>query len=218
MAPHNRFGPRMKLSVLGQHLVTNYRPGRRWWQYALGMVVDAEGGQMTSVTLRRILKEHYGVIVGPYSYGSLLSPGNCDPHTEIGNYVSIGPGVRRFGASHPLKFPSLHPYWYNASAYGREAITAIHRSAIWIGHDSWVGANTVILPQVARIGIGAVIGAGSVVTKDVGDFCIVAGNPARTIGERLTADLRSRLLHDEPWLRSPAECEGYMRQLSERTN
>lgn len=55
---------------------------------------------------------------------------------------------------------------------------------IKIGDDVWVGANVTILPQVSYIGNGAIIGAGSVVTKDVLDFEIVAGNPARKIGER----------------------------------
>ena len=50
--------------------------------------------------------------------------------------------------------------------------------------DSWIGAESIILPKVTRIGEGAIIGAGSVVTKDVGDYMIVAGNPAVVIGIR----------------------------------
>jgi acetyltransferase-like isoleucine patch superfamily enzyme len=57
-----------------------------------------------------------------------------------------------------------------------------------IESDSWVGARVVILPGV-RIGRGAVVGAGSVVTKNVPSYSIVAGNPARIIGLR-NSDLR----------------------------
>ncbi len=53
-----------------------------------------------------------------------------------------------------------------------------------IGEDAWIGAGVTILPKVSRIGKGAIIGAGSVVTKDVEDYAIVAGNPARQIGQR----------------------------------
>ena len=58
------------------------------------------------------------------------------------------------------------------------------RPPLEIGHDVRIGANAIILPGVSRIGNGAVIGAGSVVTKDVGPYEIVAGNPARTIRKR----------------------------------
>jgi len=51
---------------------------------------------------------------------------------------------------------------------------------ISIGEDCWLGGNVVVLPGV-RIGRGVTVGAGSVVTKDVEDFHVVAGNPARVI-------------------------------------
>lgn len=57
-------------------------------------------------------------------------------------------------------------------------------NGITIGRDSWISANAIILPNVNKIGIGSIIGAGSVVTKDVGDYEIVAGNPAKIIGYR----------------------------------
>lgn len=60
----------------------------------------------------------------------------------------------------------------------------LERPPLEIGHDVWIGANAIILPGVSRIGNGAVIGAGSVVTKDVGPYEIVAGNPARAIRMR----------------------------------
>jgi maltose O-acetyltransferase len=57
-----------------------------------------------------------------------------------------------------------------------------------IGNDVWIGAAVLILPGVA-IGEGAICGAGAVVTKDVSPRAIVAGNPARVIGQRTEEDL-----------------------------
>jgi acetyltransferase-like isoleucine patch superfamily enzyme len=57
-------------------------------------------------------------------------------------------------------------------------------SPVTIGSDVWIGANSVILPGV-NVADGAIVGAGAVVTKDVGPMDIVAGVPARKIGSRL---------------------------------
>ena len=57
-------------------------------------------------------------------------------------------------------------------------------SGLVLEEDCWIGAGAIILPQVTKIGKGAIIGAGSVVTKDVEEFAIVAGNPAKVIGYR----------------------------------
>ncbi|HLO59600.1 MAG TPA: hypothetical protein VK179_12715 [Bacteroidales bacterium] len=53
-----------------------------------------------------------------------------------------------------------------------------------IGNDVWIGTRCIILPQVQNIGNGVIIGAGSIVTKDIPDFAIIAGNPAKIIGFR----------------------------------
>lgn len=57
------------------------------------------------------------------------------------------------------------------------------KDGLSIGDDVWIGAHAVVLPGLS-IGSGAVIAAGSVVTRDVGGYAIVAGVPAKTIGER----------------------------------
>jgi galactoside O-acetyltransferase len=59
-----------------------------------------------------------------------------------------------------------------------------HKGIIMIKTGAWIGANAVILPDVT-IGKGAIVAAGAVVTKDVGDFEIVGGLPARKIGSRI---------------------------------
>lgn len=171
----------------------------------LSLIVKLEGGQLYSETLRAVLKRWHQVDVGPYSYGSLLIPGYADRYTAIGSYVSIGPNVRRIGAAHPVSDLSLHPFWYNPALGMVHDDQDVQRTEISIGDDSWIGANAVILPGCRRIGVGAVIGAGSIVTNDVEDFTVVAGNPARPIASRLTQDERTALMEVYPWSRNPVE-------------
>lgn len=59
-----------------------------------------------------------------------------------------------------------------------------HNTPLTIAGDVWIGARALVLPGCNRIGHGAIIGAGSVVTKDVPDWAIVGGNPARVIKYR----------------------------------
>lgn len=168
---------------------------------------------MSSISLRQILSRYHGVEVGDHTYGSLLDPGFADRFTTIGAYVSVGPNVRRFGAQHPLSSLSLHPYWYNPKFGIVNQEADVERTQCTIGHDSWIGANVTILPGCRRIGIGAVIGAGSVVTKDVADFTIVAGNPAKRIGERFPQEVRDLLAREKLWTLSPEKVTNRMKEI-----
>lgn len=58
------------------------------------------------------------------------------------------------------------------------------KTPLYIAGDVWIGARVVVLPGCKRIGHGAIIGAGSVVTKDIPDYAIVGGNPAKLIRYR----------------------------------
>jgi maltose O-acetyltransferase len=61
---------------------------------------------------------------------------------------------------------------------------SLPKSPLLIDDDVWIGARAMILPGCQHIGKGVIIGAGSVVTKDVPDYAIVGGNPARVIKYR----------------------------------
>lgn len=86
---------------------------------------------------------------------------------RIGDRVAIAPRVTLVVSSHP-NFSRIRPF-----------VKCVH-GYIEIGDDAWIGTGCIILPDV-RIGKGAVVGAGSVVTKDVPDFAVVAGVPAKPI-------------------------------------
>jgi serine acetyltransferase len=76
--------------------------------------------------------------------------------------------------------------------------------AVTIGHDVWIGARVLVLGGV-NIGIGAVVAAGAVVTKDVPPYAIVAGVPARIIRYRFNEDQIRTLLETRWWDMSIAE-------------
>ena len=97
-------------------------------------------------------------------------------HVTIGNDVMMGPDCMIFTANHGMERTDI-PMWRQNSSEPRPVV---------IGDDVWIGARVIILPGV-HIGDGAVIGAGSVVTKDVEPYSIVGGNPAKLIRMRTHA-------------------------------
>jgi hypothetical protein len=171
-----------------------------------------EGGEMTSLSLRRIMREHHGIDAGLHSYGCF------DPvrfaGASFGRYVSIGPGVRVFRRNHPAERLSMHPYFYN-TGLGFSQCETLPPRPLHVGDDAWIGANALILPGCGRIGRGAVIGAGSVVTRDVPDFAVVAGNPARVIRERFSPELQAMVLDTAWWERSREELSSQLALLQQ---
>ncbi|EGU41467.1 galactoside O-acetyltransferase, partial [Vibrio ichthyoenteri ATCC 700023] len=87
----------------------------------------------------------------------------------IGHHVMIGPNVTLTTAGHPID-PTIRKH------------IAQFNVPIFIGDNVWIGANVVVLPGVS-IGENSVIGAGSVVTKDVPANVVAVGNPCRVLRE-----------------------------------
>lgn len=164
----------------------------------LKIVYTLEGGQIRSVTLRKILKKYYNIEAGAYSYGEGLSPGAFPRGVKIGNYVSIGPGVRVFLRNHPSDRLSMHPFFYN-SQLGVIQKDNVFFGSLEIGHDCWIGANVIVTPGCHKIGIGSIVAAGSVVTKDVPDLAIVGGVPAKVIKYRFETDEERELYFETKW-------------------
>jgi acetyltransferase-like isoleucine patch superfamily enzyme len=157
-----------------------------------------EGGLFYSSTLREILNKFHGVKVGSYSYGDCLIPGAFPAGVAVGRYVSIASGIRIFLRNHPIDRLSLHPFFYN-SLLGLVQTDTITSSTLEIGDDAWIGDRAIITPGCSRIGIGAIVGAGAVVTKDVPDFAIVAGNPAKLLRYRFDDRTIAIILESRWW-------------------
>jgi acetyltransferase-like isoleucine patch superfamily enzyme len=172
---------------------------RRLRNFVLDLVTKLEGGEMLSPTLRRIFLEYHDVEIGMYSYGSCFVPMCFGAHTKIGRYCSFAGGVYRFNANHPLDRISTHAIFYNPKVGYAKKEADIKRRGMTIGNDVWVSQNVILLPSVKRIGDGAVIGAGAVVTKDVPDFAIVVGNPAKVIKYRFSKEIQLKIKASKWW-------------------
>lgn len=92
----------------------------------------------------------------------------------IDDYLLMGEDVLFLGGGHNIDRTDV-----TIGEQGNKEQTPLH-----IAGDVWIGARVIVLPGCKRIGHGAVIGAGSVVTKDVPDWAVVGGNPARVIRYR----------------------------------
>ena len=131
--------------------------------------------------VKELLGKSDGAFINPpfyCDYGSHIEVGknffanyNCTiidvAKVKIGDNCQMAPNVAVYTAGHPI-----HPVSRNSLyEYG---------ISVTIGDNVWIGGNTVIMPGV-HIGSNTVIGAGSVVTKDIPDWVVAAGNPCRVI-------------------------------------
>ena len=147
--------------------------------------------------------------MGRYSYcgyGARLL--NC----RIGRFCSISDNVCIGLSSHPMDWVSTSPAFH----FGRGSIPkdlAAHTydsdpPLTTIGNDVWIGQNALIKPGIT-VGDGAVVAMGSVVTKDVPAYAVVAGNPARIIRMRFDPETVQRLLASKWWDMDPKRLKQY---------
>ena len=139
--------------------------------------------------------------IGDYSY---LGSDCMVSDAVVGRFCAIAARVRIGPPDHPMDRPSQHrftyvPEYYDASQKRDSGFFAARRSeSVLIGHDVWIGHGTVVLAGV-RVGNGAVLAAGAVVTKDVAPYAIVAGVPARRIRDRFPPEIAARLQRVAWW-------------------
>jgi virginiamycin A acetyltransferase len=157
-----------------------------------------EGNEFHSVTLRTIFSKYWGVEVGLYTHGACFKPWAVDRETTIGRYCSIAGGVHIVNHNHPLSFKGTSGLFFNP-ALGLSDRWLVEYNPLDIGNDVWIGANAVVLPEVSRIGDGAVIGAGAVVNRDVPPYAVVLGNPGRVVKYRFPPEVIARLLEEKWW-------------------
>lgn len=123
-------------------------------------------------------------------------------NSKIGSFCSIANNVIIGGAMHPIDWVSTSPVFYE----GRDSVKIKfyeHKKekgkTTFIGHDVWIGQYSLI-KQGVSIGTGAVIGMGSIVTKDVPPYTVVAGCPAKIIRDRFDKKIKDSLLESNWWM------------------
>lgn len=156
------------------------------------------------------------IIVGRYSYYSgyyhghdfnecarYLMPDRDDvDKLLIGSFCSIGTGVSFIMAGnqgHRMEWISTFPFFWLDEKCMEEAPNGYKSVGnTEIGHDVWIGAEAMIMPGI-KIGHGAIIGARSLVTKNVEPYSIIGGNPAKMIRMRFSEKQIDQLLEMKWW-------------------
>jgi hypothetical protein len=117
--------------------------------------------------------------------------------------------VRTFARDHPTQTLSTHPFFFN-TLLGVTKTETVPFGHLVIEHDAWLGSNVVVTARCKRIGIGAVIAAGTLVTKDVADFAVVGGNPGQFLRFRFSPEVKREILESKWWELSPAELAPFL--------
>lgn len=129
------------------------------------------------------------VHIGEFTYGDpQIFLWTSKYHVYIGKYTSIEANVKIIvDGNHNTDWVSSYPFGELIPDVPKNPGHPVGKGDILIGNDVWIGYSAIIMPGV-KIGDGAVIGAGSVVTKNVHDYEIVAGNPAKHIRYRFSKE------------------------------
>ena len=141
------------------------------------------------------------VELGDFSY---LGPRCIVGDSTIGKFCAIAAEVRIGAPNHPMDRPSMHRFTYCPEYYSADAVRdhaffdRRKEDRAVIGNDVWIGHGVIVLPGV-KVGDGAVLAAGAVVTKDVEPYTIVGGIPAKFIRERFTRTIAERLASIAWW-------------------
>lgn len=171
---------------------------------------------------------------GAIGYSSYIGK-NCAINANIGKFCSIANDVTVITGNHPTReFVTTSPLMYSTASCCKKNFTdrrlffeeikyadSEKKVHVNIGNDVWIGAFVRILGGV-NIGDGAVIGAGSVVVKDVPPYAIVGGNPAKIIRYRFSEEdiafLENLKWWDKPddWLRRNSELFTSVTKLKEK--
>ena len=163
-----------------------------------------------------IIIESEGTICGRYSYGPLC---NHRYVQEVGNFCSFATGSDVV-VNHAIDYISTHPFiyydksvcqcfdeyknhkedrWYvDLGKEGKPKAKKIKVNKVKIGNDVWLGKNVLVTSTVSYIGNGVIAAAGAVITKNVPDYAIVAGVPAKVIRYRYNQE-QIRALNRIAW-------------------
>jgi len=156
--------------------------------------------------------------IGKFTYMSDSEIYNC----IIGSFSSIAPYTILGGFGiHPTKWISTHPAFYSNNlkanaTFSNDEIFDEYKKTI-IGNDVWIGTRAMVLDGV-KIGDGAIVAAGAVVTKDVPEYAVVGGIPAKIIKYRFTEDVIEQLLLLKWWAKPVQTLKKYHKEFIKKDN
>lgn len=141
--------------------------------------------------------------VGDFTYGApKILKWNKNSFLEIGKFCSIAEGVKIFlDGNHHTDWITTYPFSVLNKSFPKGVNIKGHPTSngpVFIGNDVWIGSGSIILSGV-KIGDGAVIGANTVVSKDIPPYTIVAGNPVKIIRKRFEDEIIDKLLIIQWW-------------------
>lgn len=185
-------------------------PGRKIHSHLIGDYVQI--GKECLINKEVSIGE--GVKIGDYTYinrNTIISSGEIGKYCSVGSYCQIGL------EEHPINYISTSPYVYED--IGSDVVEKWNhfKSPPIIGNDVWIGGQVTILQDV-KVGNGAIIAAGAVVTKDVPDYSIVAGVPAKVIKMRFSEEDIETLQKMSWWDLSKDELEKKLSSLNKKWN
>lgn len=122
---------------------------------------------------------------------------------SIGKYCQIGADVAIHTTNHPMNYMSTY---INKNLFNGDLHSLKETKKVTIGNDVWIGHNAIIVGEVS-IGNGAILAAGSVVTKNVEPYTIVAGVPAKPIKKRFSEKIIHEIEALNWWDLSESELE-----------
>lgn len=148
---------------------------------------------------RDILPE-YKKYIGKYTYGLPKIIGTeRTSKIKIGKFCSIANNVKIFlDMEHPLNLISIYPFGHFKEFKTKQTYRNRSKGKVIIGNDVWIGDSVTILSGV-KIGDGAVIGANSLVTKNIEPYTIVGGVPTKLIKKRFDDKTIKKLLKVKWW-------------------
>jgi len=143
-------------------------------------------------------------------------------NADVGKFCSLASNVSVTLGKHPTSYVSSHPAFYAvtqplAKTFSPQDKFEPFNERTKIGNDVWIGQGAMIMDGVV-IGNGAVVGAGAVVTKNVPDYAIVVGIPAKVIRYRFAEEICKKMLDVKWWDMSESQIAKYADSFSDVSN
>jgi acetyltransferase-like isoleucine patch superfamily enzyme len=163
----------------------------------------------TQLEGKNLINYKVNIVNSHIGFGTYIGAYSRLNNTIVGRYCSIAENVKLISGNHPTKcFVSTHPSFFSLKK--QAGFTYVDKTEFnekklirdkWsceVGNDVWLGANVLILEGV-KIGDGAIVAAGAVVTSNLEPYYIYGGVPAKKIGERFLESEREFLLDFKWW-------------------